>query len=436
MVAAASLPTVVRPHPGGRKGAMLSLDEVARRAWKSRSSPKLRAWATQQLNAAGYPTRIADQVQALVDAFRRKAGGYVADPTMVEFMAAPEQTLCLDEAGLCLMGYDCDDAAITCMALCLSVGVPHVWAVGASYKDPNVPTHVFFAFADEQGQKVRADPTTDLPVGTIRPTPVREWWVDPSKGIDASTLAGGVFVGIGGRGPRGERAAHLEGWGDWQSLSFGGRPIVGLGDDTTWPHEVYEYRRIWDPYMTGVVAGLRQCADAIQLQSDTLAPTDASRAQTLKLYADGARGNADFLATEWNAYAGWTEWQVMQNAASILAFFQKTVLQAGAYAKDSGSSCPAVSFPEPVPLEQQNAIILALQDANIVTTGTLQLLGIGAGGALQAVGDATKTLLKPVQDLASAANSPWPWIALTAAAAAVVVFEVWPQLRPPRQRAA
>lgn len=433
MAAAASLATVVRPHPGGRKGAMLSLDEVARRAWKARSSPKLRAWATQQLNAAGYPSRLSDQVQALVDAFRVKAGSYVPDPTMVEFMAAPEQTLCLDEAGLCLMGYDCDDAAITCMALCLSVGVPHVWAVGASYRDPNVPTHVFFAFEDEQGNKVRVDPTTDLAVGTIRPTPVREWWVDPSKGVDASTLAGGVFVGIGGRGIRGERAVRIEGWDEGHLLSLAGRPVAGLGD-TTWPHEVYEYRRIWDPYITGVVAGLRQCADAMQLQSDTLAPTDPSRAQTLKLYADGARGNADFLATEWNAYQDWTEWQVLGNAAAIVTFFQRTVLQAGAYAKDNASFCPAVSFPAPVPLEQQNAVVLALQDASIVGAGTLQLLGIGASGVLQAVGDAVRTVLKPVQDLASAANSPWPWIAITAAAAAVVAFEVLPVL--PRTRAA
>jgi len=95
-----------RPHPAGVKGAKRSLVEVAERAWKARMSPRLRAWATQQLDKCGRPTSRRQQAQCILDAFRKKVP-YVADPVMGEFMATPEQTLCLDEGGICIVGGDC-----------------------------------------------------------------------------------------------------------------------------------------------------------------------------------------------------------------------------------------------------------------------------------------------------------------------------------------
>ena len=417
-----------RPHPGGRKGAMLSLAEVAKRAWAARADPRVRALALGWLQDAGYPQSRREQVQTIVDGFRRKAGAYVPDPFMVEFMASPVQTLCLDEHGLCLAGYDCDDATISCLALCYAIGLQRLWAVAASYgrpgDDPNTPTHVYFAFADERGNKIRADATGTEPVGTVVRF-VKEWWVDPSEGAVRDLengLSGGEFVGIAGRPALAAAAAD-----EWGALWLGGRPVVGLG--LTLPHEVYEYRRIWEPYVAGTVDALRLCSDAIQTQSDSIATSDPSRATTLKLYADGARQNADFLASEWNAYRDTSAANVMLGAADILLFFQRTVLQAGTYAQSSGADCPGVPFPPPTPLEEQNSVILALQDAQVIGAGSLQLLAIGASGALQAVGAAVRTVTHPIADLAKAANSPWPWVALTAAAAAVIVFEVWPKRR-------
>jgi hypothetical protein len=99
--------TDARPHPPGKKGARLSLDEVAERAWKARMSPRLRAWATQVLDKAGVSRGSRKQkMQALLDAFRAKVP-YIADPVMGEFMATPNQLLCLDEGGLCIIGGDC-----------------------------------------------------------------------------------------------------------------------------------------------------------------------------------------------------------------------------------------------------------------------------------------------------------------------------------------
>jgi len=95
------------PHPAGAKGAKKSLQEVADRAWSARMSPRLRAWVLQQLDKKGVSRGGKRQkAQCILDAFRKKVP-YVADPVMGEFMATPNQLLCLDEGGLCIIGGDC-----------------------------------------------------------------------------------------------------------------------------------------------------------------------------------------------------------------------------------------------------------------------------------------------------------------------------------------
>ena len=99
--------TDARSHPAGARGAKLSLTECANRAWKARMSPRLRAWVTQVLDKAGVSTGSRRQkATAVLEAFRKKVP-YIADPVMGEFMATPDQLLCLDEGGLCIIGGDC-----------------------------------------------------------------------------------------------------------------------------------------------------------------------------------------------------------------------------------------------------------------------------------------------------------------------------------------
>lgn len=185
--------TDVRPHPAGAKGARLSLQEVADRTWKARMSPRLRAWVTQVLAAAGVSNGGRRQKgQAVLDAFRKKVP-YIADPVLGEFMATPNQTLCLDENGLCFMGGDCDDHAIGLAAAMLSIGIPAM-IVGSSHHEPfDIPTHVFMAFEDDLGDWVRMDGTTKHPVGKTAPH-AREWWLEP--GADAKEKGEGDFVGM------------------------------------------------------------------------------------------------------------------------------------------------------------------------------------------------------------------------------------------------
>jgi hypothetical protein len=193
--------TDTRPHPAGKKGARLSLHEVAERSWKARMSPRLRAWVTQQLDKCGKSTAgRREKAQCVLDAFRKKVP-YVADPVMGEFMATPDQLLCLDEGGLCIVGGDCDEASITLAAAMMSIGIPCA-IIGSSHREPyDVPTHVFVAFEDEIGGWVRMDGTTKFPVGHVAPH-AREWWVEP--GEKAKDRGEGDFVGMSDGGDDGD----------------------------------------------------------------------------------------------------------------------------------------------------------------------------------------------------------------------------------------
>lgn len=187
--------TVARPHPSGGKGARMSLKEVADRAWAARMSPRLRAWVTQELAKCGSSTGNRRQkAQCVLEAFRKKVP-YIADPELGEFMATPEQTLCLDDGGLCIVGGDCDDAAVTLAAAMMSIGISTM-IIGSSHKQPHdVPSHVFIAFKDDHGNWVRMDGTTSLPIGQAPPR-VREFWVEP--GAEAKKTGEGDFVGMAG----------------------------------------------------------------------------------------------------------------------------------------------------------------------------------------------------------------------------------------------
>jgi hypothetical protein len=187
-----------RTHPAGRQGSLLSLKEVAERSWKARMSPRLRAWVTQQLDSCGVSRGTRKQkMQCVLDAVRAKVP-YIADPVMGEFMATPDQVLCLDhEKGLCIIGCDCDEFTIILDGGALSIGIPAM-VVGSSHKHPHdVPTHVFGAFQDEQGEWIRMDGTTKHPVGRVAPHQ-REWWVEP--GAEAKDRGEGDFVGMSGTG--------------------------------------------------------------------------------------------------------------------------------------------------------------------------------------------------------------------------------------------
>lgn len=189
--------TDARLHPAGAKGAHISLDEVSKRAWKARMSPRLRAWVTQELAKADASTAPRKRKAEVILAAYRAKVPYINDPVMGEFMGTPDQVLCLDEGGLCIIGADCDEATITLVASVMSIGIPGM-VIGSSHKHPHdVPTHVFGAFQNEAGNWIKFDGTTKHPVGKV-PSSLREWWVEPGK--EAKKTGEGDFVGMAGSG--------------------------------------------------------------------------------------------------------------------------------------------------------------------------------------------------------------------------------------------
>lgn len=101
-------PIVHNRHPAGADGVRLSLQEVASRIRKGRNDPRVRAWATRAIHAAGVggPGNNRSQAQAILTALKQ-AAVYVQDPVNTEFMQAAHETLCLDDKGLCFRGGDC-----------------------------------------------------------------------------------------------------------------------------------------------------------------------------------------------------------------------------------------------------------------------------------------------------------------------------------------
>ncbi len=182
-----------RMHPAGQKGALLSGKEVAERAWAGRMSPRVRAWATNELAQAKKSSGTRrDQAHVILNAYRKKVP-YVADPVMGEFMATPDQVLCLDEGGLCIVGADCDEATITILAALMSISIPCMVILSA-YKEPlDTPTHVYGAFQDELQRWVKLDGTTRHPIGQVAPYK-KEWWIEP--GAEAKERGHGDFVGM------------------------------------------------------------------------------------------------------------------------------------------------------------------------------------------------------------------------------------------------
>jgi hypothetical protein len=107
-------------------------------------------------------------------------------------------------------------------------------------------------------------------------------------------------------------------------------------------------------------------------------------------------------------------------AGDILRYFQRTVLKVGqVYEPQIAKDCPAIALPAPPSLDLQQQTIARIEGLGILAHGVLQLIGIGASGALDTIGSIGSTAKKVVTDVSSAVGafaSPLPWIAIAAVA--------------------
>jgi transglutaminase-like putative cysteine protease len=192
-------------HPPGVEGTRYSLEEMARLIRDGRNDPRIRAWAGRTLMAAGKPTTVTAQAQALLDELRRKTI-YVQDPVNTELMAKPHVTLCLDEHGLCMPAADCDDRVVAFASATMSIGL-ETMVVGQSYGTEQA-THVIAAVYDPHSGWLKVDPSAErYRVGQSYPA-TKEWWMDPITGSIGSSAtaephtlgkepARGDFIGVG-----------------------------------------------------------------------------------------------------------------------------------------------------------------------------------------------------------------------------------------------
>lgn len=175
--------------------------------------------------------------------------------------------------------------------------------------------------------------------------------------------------------------------------------------------DVIAYRTMWTPYVQAMVNAMRQAAaefskaaqgqpSAVDLKIFATPPT----ASVLQTYADGWLVDVTSTSAEWNAYAGWSDAQVVLEAPSILTFFQKTVLGISqTYAPQLAHELPTLPLPKAAPAtDLQTKVIGTIEGYGVLAHGALQLLGIGAGGALETLG-AIGTSIRHAVD--SAANA-------------------------------
>ena len=142
-------------------------------------------------------------------------------------------------------------------------------------------------------------------------------------------------------------------------------------------------------------------------------------AVVLQTYADGWTTDASTTSAEWDAYAGWSDADVVLQAGSILTFFQKTVLGVSqTYVPQLQHETPSIALPTQAPaFDVQTQVIATIEGYGVLGKGVLQLLGIGAGGALKTYG----AIAKDAHDLVKTLASPGPWIAVGVLGLAILV---------------
>lgn len=182
-------------YPLGVSGIHLSLEQMALRMREGRLDPAVRGWAGDVLIAAGKPTGVRGQVQALLEAVRQVTV-YGHDPVGSEYITSAAGTLCL-RPGLCVRVGDCDDLSVALGSAVMSVGIPVMICKQRYGADDQ--EHVLIVAQDENGSWFPADPTHPTwPAGQMAPAN-ENVYVDPM----APNLAGVAglpeadFVGVG-----------------------------------------------------------------------------------------------------------------------------------------------------------------------------------------------------------------------------------------------
>ena len=292
---------------------------------------------------------------------------------------------------------NCDELTCTLCSMLMAVGIDVKLVAQGFSSTSKVPTHVLLAAFDPSSESwFKIDPSTSLPVGKSYPSSF-EVEVDPLTGAVPDFSGPGPqvsFVGVGAHGHQGIRK-H-----------------AGLG--LTLPGEVIAYRQLWNSYVIGTAQAALTCSQQ--------APPAGSNL-TQQLFTTNFQDYSDSIVSGWNIHANSQEWQTLLFANDYLQDFQKVIVAVGNfYQPQIRASCPNLKLPPLPNPADQSAVVAALENARIISEGTLQLFGIGAGGAIEYV----DKFGKKAADLVTTTVNYIPWIVggVIAVAGAVIVSDL------------
>ena len=115
----------VREHMPGLQGLRDGLATAAQFVIEGMRDPRIFTWARRAIRDAGLPVNAMPSAQvAAIYAAQRRDMAFVQDPYATELMQSAIVSLCLDPAGECSPGGDCDDNIIVTAAVMMSIGIP------------------------------------------------------------------------------------------------------------------------------------------------------------------------------------------------------------------------------------------------------------------------------------------------------------------------
>jgi hypothetical protein len=445
----ASLPMKKEPYALGTAGIRQSIETLVEKAREARNDVDLRGWAIDTLTKAGLDGRdrpsVKARAQALVDGVRAQTI-YVPDPNGTEWIQAPHVTLCLRNH--CIAGGDCDDLFLAMLGAMLTVGLP-AFIVRQQF-GLGIQEHVLLGLKDESGIKLYVDPSTRDPVysGTRA---MREDWIDPMGSVGSIGPSSPELVTLGAPHglagiSEGTKSAHRDlfyvqghGWVErvngrlylwdgtqWHDVRANGLPSqqdqLGLGRATGFgivlPSDVIAYRTMWNAYVVGVAQAFLQCQTMWQNAAAGQTNTGANLAQfasppdatTLGLWENAQSLNSQSIMSMWNAHAGLSDAEIVLIAGGILQDFQNVVKAVGQqYVPQLLRDCPNIAVPSPPSFDLQAQVIGQIQGTGILANGVLQILGIGASGALDTAVSLGHWIKESADKVIDTATSWWAW---------------------------
>jgi len=178
------------------------------------------------------------------------------------------------------------------------------------------------------------------------------------------------------------RQADVVGFGQWEALTslLGG---WGLGQATAsggGTGDLLAYRRMWDPYVMGVVRALNAAGDAWEARSpainqSTLSPEAKASPTIWKTVADTLRGYGTSLLSSWNQHAGLSTATILMMSGKILDAEQHVVDKTqNFFVPILKRDAPGIALPPLPSIDVQRSVIATLEGAKLAAAGVLHLV--------------------------------------------------------------